>query len=137
MNLDVKSLVSLPAPTVHIEEAPGSGQVDIQTRTAPHGIPLHSLLAAVQKEVPGVNGMHLRGDTLMVSHAAPPSDEDRDRIARVLSDVALHNATHSASTSVPDHANVLETLKNPATPDAEWLQTFRQYAVTFLLGDKS
>ena len=84
-----------------------------------------------------MNGMHLRGDTLMVSLAAPPSDEDRGRIARVLSDVSLPDATHSAAVCFPDKSSLLDTLRNPATPDTEWLQTFRQYAVTFLLEDKS
>jgi hypothetical protein len=73
----------------------------------------------------------------MVSHAKPPSAEDRERIARVLSDTARLDAARSAVTNVEDDASVLATLKNPATPDAEWLRTFRQYAVKVLLADKT
>jgi hypothetical protein len=137
MNLDMSSFAATSAPTVHIEEAPGHADIVVQTRTTPHGILLHALLEAVQKEVPGVSGLHVRGDALMVSHAKPPSAEDRERIARVLSDTARLDAARSAVTNVEDDASVLATLKNPATPDAEWLRTFRQYAVKVLLADKT
>jgi hypothetical protein len=137
MDRDTTSLSLTPAPSVHIEEAPGSPVIEIQTRTSPQGIPLHALLAAVQKEVPTVTGIHLSGGVLRLSHTSPPSPEDRDQIARVLGDAALLNAARSASGILPDRSGMVATLKNSATPDDEWLRMFRQYAVKFLLENET
>jgi hypothetical protein len=122
--------------TFHMEEAPAPLPVDVQSRETPTGVPLHEILSALQREVPGLRALHVRDRTLMLTYAAPPTDEDRGKIARVLSDPARLTTPRPASlvaaAAEPDPATL---LRDPEISDQDWLRAFRQYALKFLIQD--
>ena len=120
----------------HMEESPAPLPVEVQSRETPDGVPLHQILSSLQSEVPGLRAMHVSDRTLMLTYAAPPSDEDRGKIARILSNPS-HLTTARSASLVATRPEVDETdiLRDPALSDQDWLHAFRQYAVKFLIKD--
>lgn len=110
--------------------------VAVQSREQPHGVPLPEILKAVQAEVPGVTGIAVRQGKAVLACEAALTAQQRSRIGRLLRDrrrlLALRPASGS-DLAAEDPQALSKVLLDDATPDAEWLRAFRQYAVAALI----
>lgn len=119
----------------HAEDTGISPPVDIRTREAPQGVPLEHVLTALQTQVPSVHGLVLRNGTLQVSATQPLSSDDREKVARLLTNRGTLAALNvpAASVAAPPSGDLVQKLLNADTADADWMKAFRQYAVTNLV----
>jgi hypothetical protein len=118
---------------VHVEEHAAPLPVDVHSVDKPEGVPLHSILKAIQDKVPGVKSLVVRDNRLFIGHADSPTDEDRARVARILSDKATLETLRAAPAGDAVPADLEKTLLDDATPDAAWMRAFRRYAVSHLI----
>lgn len=135
----VVPIKKVSAGPIHVERAEIELPVEVQSREAPNGVPLSEVLKVVREKVPGVKGLAVRQGRVSITYEREPSRADRTKIERILSNrKALEDLKRP--TEMPSMAEgpaALErVLKNPETPDAEWLRAFRTYAVQNLIGIK-
>jgi hypothetical protein len=110
--------------------------VAVQSRDQPDGVPLHEILKAVQAEVPGVSGIAVREGKAVLTHKAPLTAAQRSKIGRVLKDrrrLTALRPPRGSDLAAADPEALRKVLLDDATPDAEWLRAFRQYAMTALI----
>ena len=124
-------LAARQSPLHHVEESAAPLAVDVQSHQTPQGVPLHEVLAAVQKEVPSVQGMVIRNGNVVLTHAVAPAAADQQKINRILSNPQLLKS--GTATAAPGADPLVKKLTDAATPDAEWIKSFREYAVKFLI----
>jgi hypothetical protein len=127
----------------HVEMAETELPVEVQSRETPEGVPLSEVLKAVQEKVPEVKGLAVRQGRVSITFEGEPSRADRTKIERLLSNrKTLEELKRPTGPIVMKRmaaegpAALERVLKNAETPDAEWLQAFRAYAVQNLIGPK-
>ena len=119
-----------------VEEVQPGPPVEIMTREKPDGVPLHEILRVAREKVPGVEAMALTGGQISITYAEGTSPADREKIDKLLADRATLEALRPATAPVqprPVRPEIDRVVRNPATPDAEWLRAFRTYATERLL----
>ena len=100
--------------------------VDVQSSDNPDGVPLPEILARLKRDVPSVTGIAVRGGTAKVTYAKPPTKRDAGTVGKVLGDRS--ELIKLRAEPVPQE-RLQTVLESEATPDAEWLGAFRQWAV--------
>jgi hypothetical protein len=109
--------------------------VEVASRSNPDGVPLHAILEAVKEEVPAATGLAVRGAMVVAAFDAEPSEADSQRVAALLGDstrlLALRQAP--AERDGLDLRELTDKLLDDATPDQEWIQAFRRFAVQRLI----
>jgi hypothetical protein len=117
----------------------------VRSRDDPDGVPLTSLLDAIKVEVPTATGIAVRGSRVVVTHERllRPAERkkldvllgDRDRLLKLrpprLPDGGGPPPDGGRPLPVPDE--ITRMLLDAQTPDREWLQAFRRYAVGRLI----
>ncbi|MBI3803961.1 MAG: hypothetical protein HY282_09405 [Nitrospirae bacterium] len=124
---------------LHVELAEVALPIAVQSRETPEGVPLSEVLRAVQERVPGVKGLAVRQGRVSITYEEAPSRADRTKIERLLSNrKSLEELKQAPALRMASAgpAALERLLKNPETPDAEWLRAFRAYAVENLIGTK-
>ncbi|GEM_PF-6491200 len=131
----IKKVTGAP---LHVEMADIELPVAVQSRENPDGVPLSDVLNAVREKVPGVKGLAVRQGRVSITYEAEPSQTDRTKIERLLSNrKTLDALKRPPQTLAAESPAALErVLKNAETPDIEWLRAFRAYAVQNLIGTK-
>jgi hypothetical protein len=109
--------------------------VTVQSRDQPDGVPLHLILAAAKETSASVSGLAVRGGTVIVIHEGSPTAQEQKRLRKLLGDQQQLNKLREPAppTAAAGAADLVQTLLDPATPDAEWMQAFRRYAVEQLI----
>jgi hypothetical protein len=109
--------------------------VAVQSREQPDGVPLSRILAAAKAAAPSVAGLAVRGEKLVVTYDRVPTAEEQERLRTFLGDRRqLDELREPAPAGGPATADDLEgVLLDQATPDADWIQAFRRYAVERLI----
>ncbi|MET8052879.1 hypothetical protein ABZU75_35310 [Streptosporangium sp. NPDC005286] len=110
----------------HVERLPLA--VAVRGRDDPDGVPLDLVLAAAQEVSPAVTGLAVSGTELLVTFRERPAATEWDRVRDLLGDPERLRAP-----AVPEAGAPLAALLDEATPDAEWMRLFRQWAVRELL----
>ncbi|MFI9561191.1 hypothetical protein [Nonomuraea endophytica] len=121
---DPLSLISARSPRAggrQVERLPLT--VAIRGRDDPDGIPLELILAAAREVSPTVEGLAVVGTDLLVTHRESP--QAADRLHDLLGDPERLSALAQPASGTP--------LLDEATPDAEWIRLFRQWATRELL----
>lgn len=120
-----------PARHVDVLDLP----VAVRSRDQPDGVPLEDILAAVKAESPTVRGLAVRGGAVVVIHDKAPPAAAQKRLRALLGDrqklIDLRRLTPVAAAG--GAGDLRRVLLDDATPDAEWLQAFRRYAVEQLI----
>jgi hypothetical protein len=111
--------------------------VDVLSREHADGVPLDAILREVQKTTPTATGIVARGGKVIITHSKAPKPQERDELQQLLGDAPKLQALRpQVSPRRIAKKDVKAILLDDATPDAEWLQAFRRYAVDTLLKDK-
>jgi len=124
------SAVPVKQPAAVSPEAPLLSQVlpvQVQTREQTEGVPLHTMLAALQGQVPAVASLSVRDDSVSVGTSAALSRDEREKVRAFFA-----NQTALAALKTPPDP-VIASLTNAATSDQDWLKAFRTYAVKNLI----
>jgi hypothetical protein len=134
-------LLAAAVPIKHFE--PPSRQVEtvelpvaVRSRDQPDGVPLQDILAAAKAASPTVRGLAVRGGTVVVIHDRAPAPQARKKLRDLLGD--RQKLTELRGPPTPEAAagegdDLRRVLLDDATPDREWLRTFRRYAVQRLI----
>jgi hypothetical protein len=101
--------------------------VQVESRGQTEGVPLHTMLAALQGQVPAVASLSVRDNSVSVATSAPLSGDEREKVRAFFA----NQAALTALKAPPDP--VIATLTNAATSDQDWLKAFRTYAVKNLV----
>lgn len=142
----VVPIKKITGPAQHVETAEVELPVAVESREAPEGVPLSEVLKAVQEKVPEVKGLAVRQGRLSITFEGEPSQADRTKIERLLSN---RKTLEELKRPLPGIGGIVgkmagaegsaaleRILKSADTPDAEWLRAFRAYAVQNLIGTK-
>jgi hypothetical protein len=121
-----------PARQVEVVELP----VAVRSRDQPDGVPLQDILAAAKAASPTVQGLAVRGGTMVVIHGSAPAPQARKKLRDLLGDRQKLTELRAPPTPVAAPAgadDLRRVLLDDATPDDEWMRAFRRYAVQRLI----
>lgn len=142
---EVQRILSHAVPVKRIQPAPADVEVAIdplpiklRTRENPGGVPLAEVNALVKQRVPGVSSVIVRDGSVLVSWDRPPTPEMRAKVKKALTDRKAFQAIQDKMLKPPPatRAELKAKLCSAATPDDEWLRTFRRYYAAKLAGER-
>ena len=112
--------------------------VEVLSREHTEGVPLDAILLEVQKTTPTATGIVARGDKIIITHSRAPKPQERAKLEMLLNDAPTLRTlkgpvVRAVATKQKD---VKAILLDESTPDAEWLQAFRRYALDTLLKER-
>jgi hypothetical protein len=108
--------------------------VPVASRANPDGVPLHTLLDEVKKDVPTATGLVVRGGKVVATVEGRPSGADQKRLMALMRDrKRLEALQPSPDRDGVDTRELERKLRDDATPDDEWNKAFRAFAVQRLL----
>jgi hypothetical protein len=112
--------------------------VEVLSREHTEGVPLDAILAEVQKTTPTATGIVARGDKIVITHSRAPKPQERAQLEKLLTDPSALRTLKEpiVRVSAAKRKDVKAILLDESTPDAEWLQAFRRYAVDTLLKEQ-
>lgn len=112
--------------------------VQVLSREHADGVPLDAILREVQKTAPTATGIVARGGKVIITHSKPPKPQERTKLNQLLADAPKLQALRPQADvrRVARGQDLEAILRDDATPDAEWLQAFRRYAVGTLLKER-
>jgi hypothetical protein len=92
----------------------------------------------VQKTTPTATGIEARGGKVFITHSKAPKAQERTKLQQLLTDASKLRTLKEPVVvrKAAKQKDVKETLLDESTPDAEWLQAFRRYAVDTLLKER-
>ena len=112
--------------------------VEVLSREHADGVPLEAILREVQKTTPTATGIVARGGKVIITHSKEPKPQERTKLQQLLTDGAKLKTLKEETVvrKAAKQKDVKAVLLDESTPDAEWLQAFRQYAVDTLLKEQ-
>ncbi len=110
--------------------------VEVLSREHADGVPLDAILQEVQKTTPTATGIVARGDKVVITHSKAPKPQERTKLQELLKDASRLRTLKEPVVRAPKKKDVKAILLDESTPDAEWLQAFRRYAVDTLLKER-
>ncbi|MGE5287149.1 MAG: hypothetical protein ACM3ML_08115 [Micromonosporaceae bacterium] len=136
----IAQALAAAVPIKRFETPPGRVEevelpVPVRSRDQPDGVPLERILEAAKAASPSVRGLAVRGGSVAVIHDGVPTAQQERRLRRLLGDQqTLSKLREPPQSAVTASMGDLErVLLDQATPDAEWMQAFRRYAVEQLI----
>jgi hypothetical protein len=110
--------------------------VQVLSREHADGVPLEAILQEVQKTTPTATGIVARGNKVFITHSKAPKPQERTKLQELLKDASRLRTLKEPVLRAPKKKDVKAILLDDSTPDAEWLQAFRRYAVDTLLKER-
>jgi hypothetical protein len=110
--------------------------VEVLSREHADGVPLDAILHEVQKATPTATGIVARGDKVFITHSKAPKPQERTKLQELLTDSAKLGTLKGPVVRATKQKDIKAILLDESTPDVEWLQAFRRYAVDTLLKER-